>query len=46
MISDTVDISMSKAIVHGHGGTLNGKIRGSGEFTIEISLPFWGEDNK
>ena len=46
MISDTVDISMSKAIVHGHGGTLNGKIRGSGKFTIEISLPFWGEDNK
>lgn len=41
MISDTAEISRSKAIVHGHGGTLNGKIKGSGEFTIEISLPFW-----
>lgn len=44
MISDTVDISTSKAIVHRHGGTLNGRIEGSGEFTIEMSLPFWEED--
>ena len=44
MISDTVDISTSKAIVHGHGGTLNGRLEGSGEFTIEMSLPFWEED--
>ena len=44
MISDTVDVSTSRAIVHRHGGTLNGRIEGSGEFTIEMSLPFWEED--
>ena len=44
MIADTIDISTSRAIVHRHGGTLNGRIEGSGEFTIEMTLPFWEED--